>query len=93
MIGILMAFVIIPNVLPKKEKINVANHLIGIIAITLLAFTLIEGPSYGWSSLQILGGVVGTVLSTILFVYAEQKSKTQLYQECCSKTRHLSRRI
>ena len=42
MIGILMAFVIIPNVLPKKEKINVANHLIGIIAITLLAFTLIE---------------------------------------------------
>ncbi|MGG0289960.1 MFS transporter [Bacillus pacificus] len=78
MIGILMAFVIIPNVLPKKEKINVANHLIGIIAITLLAFTLIEGPSYGWSSPQILGGVVGTVLTTILFVYAERKSKNSV---------------
>ncbi|GAB6496100.1 methylenomycin A resistance protein [Bacillus sp. UMTAT18] len=78
MIGILMAFVIIPNVLPKKEKINVANHLIGIIAITLLAFTLIEGPSYGWSSPQILGGVVGTILTTILFVYAERKSKNSV---------------
>lgn len=78
MIGILMAFVIIPNVLPKKEKINVVNHLIGIIAITLLAFTLIEGPSYGWSSPQILGGVVGTVLMTILFVYAERKSKNSV---------------
>ena len=88
-----MAFVIIPNVLPKKEKINVLNHLIGITTITLLAFTLIEGPSYGWSSPQILGGVVGTILTTILFVYAERKSKTRLYQEYCSKTRHLARRI
>ncbi|MFE7374135.1 MFS transporter [Bacillus cereus] len=78
MIGIVMAFVIIPNVLPEKEKINVANHLIGIIAITLLAFTLIEGPSYGWSSSQILGGIVGTVLTAILFVYAERKSKNSV---------------
>ncbi|PEC14323.1 MFS transporter [Bacillus thuringiensis] len=77
-IGILMAFVIIPNVLPKKEKINVLNHLIGITTITLLAFTLIEGPSYGWSSLQILGGVVGTVLTAVLFVYAERKSKNSV---------------
>lgn len=78
MIGIVVAFVIIPNVLPEKEKINVANHLIGIIAITLLAFTLIEGPSYGWSSSQILGGIVGTVLTAILFVYAERKSKNSV---------------
>ncbi|GAB6560468.1 MFS transporter [Bacillus mobilis] len=78
MVGILMAFVIIPNVLSKQEKINVANHLIGIITITLLAFTLIEGPSYGWSSFQILGGVVGTVLTAILFVYAERKSKNSV---------------
>ncbi|PEB87347.1 MFS transporter [Bacillus thuringiensis] len=77
-IGVLMAFVIIPNVLPKKEKINVLNHLIGITTITLLAFTLIEGPSYGWSSLQILGGVVGTVLTAVLFVYAERKSKNSV---------------
>ncbi|TKI15575.1 MFS transporter [Bacillus wiedmannii] len=77
-IGVLMAFVIIPNVLPKKEKINVLNHLIGITTITLLAFTLIEGPSYGWSSFQILGGVVGTVLTAILFVYAERKSKNSV---------------
>ncbi|MFC9416163.1 MFS transporter [Bacillus mobilis] len=77
-IGVLMAFVIIPNVLPKKEKINVLNHLIGITTITLLAFTLIEGPSYGWSSFQILGGVVGTVLTTILFVYTERKSKNSV---------------
>ncbi|AVP44679.1 MFS transporter [Bacillus cereus] len=78
MIGIVVAFVIIPNVLPEKEKINVANHLLGIIAITLLAFTLIEGPSYGWSSSQILGGIVGTVLTAILFVYAERKSKNSV---------------
>ncbi|GAB6511100.1 MFS transporter [Bacillus cereus] len=78
MIGIVVAFVIIPNVLPEKEKINVVNHLIGIIAITLLAFTLIEGPSYGWSSSQILGGIVGTVLTAILFVYAERKSKNSV---------------
>lgn len=78
MIGIVVAFVIIPNILPEKEKINVANHLIGIIAITLLAFTLIEGPSYGWSSSQILGGIVGTVLTAILFVYAERKSKNSV---------------
>ncbi|MFU2031037.1 MFS transporter [Bacillus wiedmannii] len=77
-IGILMAFVIIPNVLPKKEKINVLNHLIGITTITLLAFTLIEGPSYGWSSLQIFGGVVGTVLTAVLFVCAERKSKNSV---------------
>ncbi len=43
-----------------------------------MAFTLIEGPSYGWSSPQILGGVVGTVLTTILFVYAERKSKNSV---------------
>ncbi|MGE7882118.1 MFS transporter [Bacillus sp. NPDC094077] len=77
-IGILMAFVMIPNVLPKKEKINVANHLIGIVAVTLLSFTLIEGPSYGWSSPQIIGGVVGTILTAILFVYAERKSKNSV---------------
>lgn len=74
-VGIFMALVVVQKVPPKGGKLNLGNHLLGIITLTALSFSLIEGPNYGWSSFQIIGMIALTILTAILFVYAERKVK------------------
>ncbi|MGK9273344.1 DHA2 family efflux MFS transporter permease subunit [Williamsia muralis] len=46
-----------------------------IAGVTLLVYTLIEGPNHGWGSLQTIGGFIGAAALLIGFVYIELCSR------------------
>ncbi len=48
--------------------------LSSIAGISLLVYTLIEGPNHGWDSLQTIGGLIGAAIILTLFVFGELRS-------------------
>ncbi|KFN04584.1 major Facilitator Superfamily protein [Bacillus clarus] len=74
-IGIFMAYCMISPSTRQHIKLNLFNHALGIITLASLAFSLIEGPSYGWISPQIVEGFSITIIAASLFVIAEHSSK------------------
>ncbi|MBO1581357.1 MFS transporter [Bacillus sp. XF8] len=74
-IGIFMAYYVISASPHQQIKLNLLNHGLGVITVASLAFSLIEGPSYGWTSPQILGGFLGTIIAASLFIVTERNSK------------------
>ncbi|WP_459503324.1 MFS transporter [Bacillus sp. C1] len=74
-IGIFMAYYIISTPPRQQIKLNLLGHGLGVVTLASLAFSLIEGPSSGWSSPQILGGFLFTIVTAILFIIAERNAK------------------
>ncbi|WP_246861352.1 MFS transporter [Bacillus cytotoxicus] len=74
-IGLLMAYLIVTHPPGKKGELNILNHILGIIALAGLAFTLIEGPSLGWSTFPIIIASIVTVITAVLFIYTERRVK------------------
>ncbi|KEK24586.1 MFS transporter [Bacillus gaemokensis] len=74
-IGIFLAYYVVSTSSRQQVKLNLFNHGLGVITLACLAFSLIEGPSYGWTSPQILGGFLITIIVANLFITAERTSK------------------
>lgn len=74
-IGIFMAYYVISASPRQQMKLNLLSHGLGVITLASLAFSLIEGPSYGWTSPQIMGGFLFTIVTASLFIIAERNSK------------------
>ncbi|MEH7460332.1 MFS transporter [Bacillus pseudomycoides] len=74
-IGILLAYYVIPISSRQAIKLNLFNHGLGVITLASLAFSLIEGPSYGWTAPQILSGFLITIIAASLFIIAERNAK------------------
>lgn len=58
--------------------LNFISHILGIITLAALCFTLIESPSMGWFSLPIVSSTIIAILSAILFVVRERKAENQI---------------
>lgn len=55
----------------SRGRIKLLGHVLGVLALAGLAYTLIEGPAYGWGSPTILGSIVVTVVLGVAFVVRE----------------------
>lgn len=74
-IGLLMAYFIVTSSPGKKGNLNIFNHILGIITLAGLSFTLIEGPSLGWSSSSIIIALIVTIVTAALFISKERREK------------------
>ena len=54
---------------------DLTGAVTSIAGVTLLVYTLIEGPNHGWGSLQTIGGFIGAAALLIGFVYVELCSR------------------
>lgn len=57
----------------RRQMLNPIGHALGVTALAALAFALIEGASYGWTSTPILGAATVTVAAAAGFVLREQR--------------------
>lgn len=74
-IGLILTHRIIPKSSYTKSSLNYTTHILGIIALAALSFTIIEGPSYGWSSIYIFSSALVSISFIVLFILKEHKSK------------------
>ncbi|MEH6847735.1 MFS transporter [Bacillus thuringiensis] len=74
-IGLLMAYFIVTSSPGKKGNLNIFNHILGIITLAGLSFTLIEGPSLAWSSSSIIIALIVTIVTATLFISIERRVK------------------
>jgi DHA2 family methylenomycin A resistance protein-like MFS transporter len=72
LIGLAMAQSVIPASARHPRVLNAATHVLGIIALAGLSFTLIEGPVRGWTSSPILLSLAITILAAGAFVQRER---------------------
>ncbi len=70
----------------KKEKEHHKTHCdwagVGLLGLTICSFIvgLMQGASWGWGSSRILGLFTLTILSLVLFIRLEKKSKNPLFR-------------
>ncbi|NBQ45748.1 MAG: MFS transporter, partial [Actinobacteria bacterium] len=56
---------------PSAERIDFAGFLLSIATVSLLVYTVIEGPHRGWSNTATIAGFIGTVILLAAFVWRE----------------------
>jgi len=66
--GLLLAVRVVPSLPGRPGRFAWSGHALGLGMLALLCFTLIEGPTLGWSSASILASAAGTLLLVALFV-------------------------
>ena len=61
-----------------QRNLDILGQLLAIASIVALSYSLMEGESYGWSSPVIIGTLGAALLSAILFIIVEARSKAPL---------------
>ncbi|NBO98285.1 MAG: MFS transporter, partial [Actinobacteria bacterium] len=56
---------------PSAERIDFAGFVLSIAFVSLLVYTVIEGPHRGWSNTATIAGFIGTVILLAAFVWRE----------------------
>lgn len=79
-IAIIAAFLVIPADPARHEKrsFDLPGALTVTAASTLFVFALVQGPEYGWDTPLIRNSLILAVVSLVLFVLIESKSKDPL---------------
>ncbi|MFM7392202.1 MAG: DHA2 family efflux MFS transporter permease subunit [Actinomycetota bacterium] len=57
---------------PNAERLDIPGFLLSIAFVSLLVYTIIEGPHRGWTSTASIGGFIGTVLLIAAFIWRER---------------------
>ncbi|QKS46485.1 MFS transporter [Paenibacillus cellulosilyticus] len=61
-----------------QRGLDIAGQLLAIVTIVALSYALMEGESYGWSSMVILGAFGLALAGMALFIVVEARSRTPL---------------
>ena len=63
---------------PNAERLDIAGFLLSIAFVSLLVYTIIEGPHRGWSSATSIAGFIGTAVLIAAFVWRELNTEHPL---------------
>ncbi|MFP3501271.1 MFS transporter [Burkholderia sp. SIMBA_062] len=58
--------------------LNTFGHLLGVLALAALSYTLIEGPGAGWRSPAIVAGAAATLAAGAAFVWREHRARHRI---------------
>ncbi|UOB60162.1 MFS transporter [Burkholderia pyrrocinia] len=58
--------------------LNTFGHLLGVLALAALSYTLIEGPGAGWRSPAIVAGAAATLAAGTAFVWRERRARHRI---------------
>jgi EmrB/QacA subfamily drug resistance transporter len=71
-----LAYVLVPESRdPGVPSLDLPGLAVSIAMLTLITYTIIEGPSRGWTSVATLGGFVASALLIALFVAVESRAE------------------
>jgi DHA2 family methylenomycin A resistance protein-like MFS transporter len=73
LLGMVMAYKLIPAVAPQPRPFSFVSHGLGMLALAALSFVLIEGPVLGWTSAAVLAALAGTLLAAAVLVRRERR--------------------
>lgn len=90
MIALFFTYQTISQTPRVKSDLNIISHVLGIITLAGLCFTLIEGPSTGWSSFPIVSSIAIAILAAILFAVRERKVENQIIPSQLFKNTYFS---
>ena len=63
---------------PNAERLDVPGFLLSISFVSLLVYTIIEGPHRGWASGETLAGFAGTAVLVLAFIVHENRTEHPL---------------
>ena len=63
---------------PNAERLDVSGFLLSISFVSLLVYTIIEGPHRGWTSTPSIVGFAGTAVLTAAFIWRERNAEHPL---------------
>lgn len=63
---------------PNAERLDIPGFLLSISFVSLLVYTIIEGPHRGWTSTESIAGFLGTALFLGAFVWRERNTEHPL---------------
>ncbi|MPV69819.1 MFS transporter [Burkholderia sp. BE17] len=58
--------------------LNTFGHLLGVLALAALSYTLIEGPGAGWRSPTIVAGAAATLAAGTAFAWRERRARHRI---------------
>jgi DHA2 family methylenomycin A resistance protein-like MFS transporter len=73
LLGMALAYRLIPVVAPQPRPLSFVSHGLGVLALAALSFVLIEGPVLGWTSAPLLAGMAATLAAAALLVRRERR--------------------
>ncbi|MES2262936.1 MAG: MFS transporter [Pseudomonadota bacterium] len=86
LLGIALAYTLIPAVPAQPRPWSLFSHGLGVVALAAFSFVLIEGPARGWMSLPVLAALAGTVLSGTVLVRRERRIAHPMLPRALFKT-------
>ena len=63
---------------PNAVRLDIPGFLLSIAFVSLLVYTIIEGPHRGWTSTESIAGFIGTALLIAAFVWRERNTEHPL---------------
>jgi EmrB/QacA subfamily drug resistance transporter len=72
-VGLLLQWIFVPESKdPDTKRLDVLGFVLSISFVSLLVYTIIEGPHRGWTSGASIAGFVGTIVLTAAFIRRER---------------------
>ena len=73
MVALILTYKLISNTSIVKEKINIIDHVLGIITLSSLSYILIEGENIGWGNKNILWALAIGLIAFLILIFRETK--------------------
>ena len=90
--ALVLAFVLIPadGERDRRRSFDLAGALSATLGVTLLVFTLVQGPRLGWGSAGVIVSAAGSVLGLAAFAIVERRSRDPLVSPRLLANRNLA---
>jgi EmrB/QacA subfamily drug resistance transporter len=89
--AIAMAFIVVPKDAPvdRSRSFDLAGALTATAAVTLIVWSLIQGPEIGWSSPQVIGPAVTGIVLAWVFTRIELRARDPLVPRVLLRNRYV----
>jgi len=78
-VALALQYVFIPESRdPNAEQLDIPGFVLSIAFVSLLVYTIIEGPHRGWTSTASVSGFIGTAVLVTAFIWRERNTEHPL---------------
>jgi DHA2 family methylenomycin A resistance protein-like MFS transporter len=78
-VAFLLAWRFVPRIMGHQGRgLDLGAQFAAIVALALLTLAFIQSAAWGWTSLPILGALVGFALATVIFLLIERRAESPM---------------
>jgi EmrB/QacA subfamily drug resistance transporter len=79
LVGVVLAQLLVPDSRdPSAARFDVPGAVLSTLALAALVWSVIEGPTYGWSDPRVVGGFVIALVALVLFGVWESRTSSPM---------------